>query len=149
MSAQLLAGHTQTFYYTYLLLGLYWVINLIQNGLATRKFKPILKMSFHFPLTTLVAVSLSMIQLLPAIELAHLSIRSENYDPKMIAASLHPLHLFTFLIPYLFGKPGWDNVFWGITQAEFWSGSFYVGIFTLMLCLLAVMIFFSNKTQNN
>ncbi|MBI2472842.1 MAG: YfhO family protein [Planctomycetes bacterium] len=145
MSIQILAGHSQTFYYVYLSLGLYWIAMIMLNAFATKDIKSILKPLFILPLATIVAVTLSMIQLLPALELTGLSFRAENFNPQMQDASLHPFHLFTFLIPYLFGIPGYMNVFWGITLAEFWMGSFYVGIFSLILSFLAMIVSFFHK----
>jgi len=145
LSIQILAGHSQTFYYTYLSLGLYWIFRIILQAFTMKDIKSIVRPVFILPLATVVAMSLSMIQLLPTFELINLSIRAENYDPQMHAASLHPFHLFTFLIPYLFGIPGYANIFWGISQIEFWAGSFYVGTGTLILCLLPIIILFFHK----
>ena len=142
LSIQLLAGHPQTFYYAYLSLGLYWIVKITIRCFTTRDIKSIIKLGFVLPLATIIAISLSMIQLLPTLELTNLSIRAENYNPQMHEASLHPFHLSTFLIPYLFGIPGYANVYWGISQIEFWTGSFYVGIFTLILILLSTIFIF-------
>jgi hypothetical protein len=147
MSIQLLAGHAQTFYYAYLSLGLYWFVRAILDAFATKDIKNILKLSSLFPLATTVAISLSMIQLLPTMELTNISFRAENFNPQIHEASLHPFHLFTFLIPYLFGIPGYTNVYWGISQIEFWAGSFYVGIFTLILILLSTIFVFCKKHE--
>ena len=148
LSVQLLAGHPQTFYYAYFSLGLYWIAKSTILGFTTREIKSIIKPAFVLPLATIIAISLSMIQLLPTMELTGLSVRAENYNPQMHEASLHPFHLCTFLIPYLFGMPGYANVYWGISQIEFWTGSFYVGIFTLILSLLSInMLFFHKKYE--
>ena len=147
MSIQLLAGHTQTFYYTYLSLCLYWIVRITIQGFTTRDIKSIIKQSFVLPLATIIAISLSMIQLLPTLELTRLSFRVENFNPQLQDASLHPLHLFTFLIPYLFGIPSHANAFGGITLFEFWVGSFYVGIFTLILILLSTISLFCKKYE--
>ena len=145
MSIQLLAGHTQTFYYTYLLLCLYWIVRITIQGFTTRDTKSITKQFFVLPLATIIAISLSMIQLLPTLELTRLSVRMGNYDPQSYGTSLHPSHLLTFLIPYLFGVPGYTNVYWGITLFEFWAGSFYVGIFPLILSLFSITISLFHK----
>ena len=147
LSIQLLAGHPQTFYYAYLSLGLYWIVKITIRCFTTRDIKSIIKLGFVLPLATIIAISLSMIQLLPTLELTNLSIRAENYNPQMHEASLHPFHLSTFLIPYLFGIPGYANVYWGISQIEFWTGSFYVGIFTLILILLSTIFIFCKKNE--
>ena len=147
LSIQLLAGHPQTFYYTYLSLGLYWIVRITIQGFTTRDIKSIIKQFFVLPLATIIAISLSMIQLLPTLELTNLSVRADNYNPQINEASLHPFHLFTFLMPYLFGIPGYANVFWGITQIEFWMSSFYIGIFTLILILLSTIFLFCKKYE--
>lgn len=147
MSIQLLAGHTQTFYYTYLLLCLYWIVRITIQGFTTRDTKSITKQFFVLPLATIIAISLSMIQLLPTLELTNLSVRADNYNPQINEASLHPFHLFTFLMPYLFGIPGYANVFWGITLIEFWMSSFYIGIFTLILILLSTIFLFCKEYE--
>ena len=105
LSIQLLAGHPQTFYYTYLSLGLYWIVRITIQGFTTRDIKSIIKQFFVLPLATIIAISLSMIQLLPTLELTNLSVRADNYNPQINEASLHPFHLFTFLMPYLLGYP--------------------------------------------
>ena len=145
LSVQLLAGHPQTFYYAYLSLGLYWIVRITIQGFTTRDIKSITKPFMVLPLATIIAISLSMIQLLPTFELLRLSIRAENFNAQAFGSSLHPFHLFTFLIPYLFGTPGYANEFWGLTIFEFWAGSFYVGIFTLIICLIPIRIFVFHK----
>ncbi len=147
LSVQLLAGHPQTFYYAYLSLVLYWIARITIQVFTTRDIKSITRPGFVLPLATTIAISLSMIQLLPTLELTRLSFRAENFNPQLQDASLHPLHLFTFLIPYLFGMPGHANVFWGITLFEFWAGSFYVGIFTLILIPLSTVFLFCKKYE--
>ena len=147
MSIQLLAGHPQTFYYAYLSLVLYWIVRITIQVFTTKNIKSITKPAFVLPLATTIAISLSMIQLLPTLELTRLSFRVENFNPQLQDASLHPLHLFTFLIPYLFGIPGHANAFGGITLFEFWVGSFYVGIFTLILVLLSTAFLFCKKYE--
>ncbi|MBM4053621.1 MAG: hypothetical protein FJ264_02885 [Planctomycetes bacterium] len=148
LAIQFFGGHSLAIYFTYLSLGFYCIFTfllLCYHGCGSKKIFFV----FIFPLLAfVVAFLLSMVQLLPTLEATKLSVRAINFDPELIIASLHPLHLITFLVPYFFGVPGFNNDWWGISLFEFWTGSFYIGIFPLTLLLFAIIfLFFHNQTK--
>ncbi|MCF6148579.1 MAG: hypothetical protein E3K37_07965 [Candidatus Kuenenia sp.] len=134
-SIQFLAGHTQTFYYSYILLCFYWFFRFIYNFFSGTKLS--LSLLPILPIITITAIAIGMIQFLPTFELFNLPVRHNQFDHHMSEASLSPLHLITFFIPFYFGRPG---DFSGIGLSEFWMGSFYIGISGCMLSIFAIVL---------
>ncbi len=83
------------------------------------------------------AALLSMAQFLPSWEASALSYRSV-VNPELYKASLHPLAIFTLLIPSLYGVPAHAGVYWAPSCEVYWLGAFYVGIVPLATFLVAL-----------
>jgi len=79
-------------------------------------------------LAGIVALCLAMPQFLLAWEFIGKSERSQVIDPGLDMASMHPAHLLTLLLPFLYGRAGYPHEYWARTIYEFWAGTCYVGI---------------------
>jgi hypothetical protein len=53
---------------------------------------------------------------------------------------LHPRFLLTWLLPFLFGRPGHNDTWWGTTLDEYWLGASYVGIIPLILASFTLSV---------
>lgn len=103
--------------------------------LKTKKIKLIIMLFVSVVIGTL----LSAIQLIPGLEFARLSTRANGLDYSFASDfSLHPYQLITFLLPHFFGSPIVNNTYWGI-NGNFWSLCGYVGIFPLILSIIALL----------
>lgn len=85
LSIQFLAGHTQTFYYSYILLCFYWFFRIISKSFSGTKLSfsllPIL------PIITVTTIAISMIQFLPTFELFDFSVR-HNQEVAVLSLSI-------------------------------------------------------------
>jgi hypothetical protein len=146
ISIQFFAGHTQTFYYTALLGMVFLAFLVFVHYIREKKTFTALPSVKFLIAAGVLAFLIVMIQLAPTYELFTQSIRSQaGYDARTHLASLHPIHTLTFLYPYLFGWPGYQN-YWGSTY-EFWASSFYIGLIPFVCCLLAVLLFLKVKRK--
>jgi uncharacterized membrane protein YfhO len=93
---------------------------------------PSIKVRFFY-LGTFLALFLgiSAIQLLPFLELSHLSTRADGFTyAKATTWSLHPRDFLQFFIPDLFGYELKPNEYW---QNQSWLMSLYIGIIPFLL----------------
>ncbi len=130
------AGHPQILTYTTMVI-LFYIAYMTVNAKKDR-YTVLLYGSLVFLLGGL----LGAIQLLPAMELADLSIRTEiTPDTPFISfASFNLTYLITFLFPYFFGTP-----YPGFYPMEYslnflFEGIGYIGILPLMLSFTAFLI---------
>ena len=85
------------------------------------------------------AVLITMPQLAPSLEFATRSERNAPMDPRFVGmASMSPLHFLDGLFPFIVGRPGYPNVFWGSTF-EFWVGAFYPGALVILAAPYALL----------
>lgn len=124
--AILTAGFFQPALYSLLIIALY--------GLCRMRAK------FLFPLGAfyILGIFLSSLQLLPTLELLHLSIR--NFDQNIVQDhyGLLPLQNFiSFLAPDFFGNPATNN-FWGFMQYQETSGYFSILSIPIVLWSTAI-----------
>lgn len=78
------------------------------------------------------ALGLVMPQLLPTFELLKYSIRAGEVNAALDMASEHPRHWLAMLLPFLYGRPGYPDVYWAPSIYEFANGTCYVGILPLI-----------------
>lgn len=137
LALQLLAGHSQLWFYSLLLLGAYTLFRGWQQHRANRL--PLSQMSM--PLGALaVAVALALLlgaaQLLPTAEFVAQSPRSSGAARyEALSYSFWPWRLITVLSPDFFGSPA-GGTYWG--YATYWEDHTYQGVLPLLFALLAV-----------
>ena len=133
---QFLAGNPQPLLYSLMLVFAYaGIYTALRAGLKSGLF--IVLMLFA---AGAVAICLSMPQLLLTAELMPQSVRGGAIDPGLDIASVHPRFLLTGLLPFLFGRPGYNDTWWGTTLDEYWLGAAYVGIIPLILASFTVCV---------
>ena len=137
---QLQRAHAQVAYYTWLLIGFYFMIMLIDEMKKKKDKKFIVKqLSFIF-LACLLGVGISSLIYLPAIEYAPFSVRGGssaggadyNYATDW---SFHPVEMLTFLIPSAFAFGG--DYYWG--HMPFTDYPNYMGIIVFSLALIGIV----------
>ena len=138
---QLLRAHVQVCYYTYILIGLYFVYFIITEYLNTRNFKHLLPGFGLLAGAGIVALLLSSVMYISIYEYSFYSIRGGgatggldyNYASSW---SFSPAEMITFLIPSFYGFGG--GTYWG--KMPFTDYPLYMGIVTLFLAGLAFVI---------
>ena len=137
---QLQRAHAQIAYYTWLLIGLYFLILLIDN-IRKKNDKQILSKKLLFILIACVlGIGISALIYIPAIEYTPFSVRggssSGGSDYNYATGwSFHPYEILTFLIPSSFGFGG--QVYWG--YMPFTDYPNYMGIVVLGLALFGMV----------
>jgi len=134
---QLRESHPQIAYYTYLMIFLFWIYQLI-NSIKNKQYKN------FFTSTILLAISFGITILAVAQpyfsikEYGEYSIRggSEGLDTSYATSwSFHPLEILTFIIPDFFG--GTSPYYWG--WMPFTQTSMYMGIVMLFLAVSGIL----------
>ncbi len=137
---QLQRGHAQIAYYTWMLIGAYSLLMLI-NGLRNSDGKANIGKGFgYFILACLIGVGISLIIFLPAMDYTPFSIRGGsagggadyNYATGW---SFHPKEIMTFFIPSAFGFGG--QPYWG--YMPFTDYPNYMGIIILLLAMIGLI----------
>jgi hypothetical protein len=152
LTMQLLAGHAQTAWYTWLLVVLwvgYWSwVNAHSN--EVRKRGQILaamgRAWLRLALAIVLALGLSAVQLLPTLEYLGQSQRASAVDyEQAMTYSFWPWRLLTLLAPGLFGNPVQGN-YWG--YGNYWEDALYVGVLPFLLAVAAMWKFWIGKFRN-
>jgi len=131
LTMQLLAGHAQLTWYTWLLAGSWLLIRLgLDNG---RHWVTVIK---QIALALLFSLGMSLIQLLPTAEYLWLSQRSSAvaYEEAM-TYSLWPWRLAELIAPHLLGNPGTTG-YWG--YANYWEDAIYLGFLPFFMALTTI-----------
>ncbi len=126
---QLLAGHAQSTWYTWVLAGA-WLLWRVSQ--APRRWPAVIAVGAGGVLAAVIAA----VQLIPTFELLRLSQRSEavNYELAM-TYSFSPWRLLTLIIPDLFGNPARGEFFgYGV----YFEDAVYAGALTLVAALGSV-----------
>lgn len=140
---QMLAGGPETILFTWLLLTALWVVELArprrlqgeQGALAgfeagtTRG-----QIALRFPIVVLLVTALTVVQLLPFLDLAAHSQRDAGYADSRWAMPLRGWA--NFLVPMAFGRVWNMGVFFQHGQA--WTSSYYLGMAATLLGALAI-----------
>ncbi|MCE9634926.1 MAG: YfhO family protein [Planctomycetes bacterium] len=84
------------------------------------------------------AAGLSLVQLLPSLDLVPHSVRAAGVDPGLEIASMPARHLATLIFPLAFGRPG-ANEWWSPSLFEFWLGCLHVGLLPLACATFAAL----------
>jgi len=131
LAMQVFAGHPQYTFYSAVAVLLYFVASLALRREFTEL--PFLVMgAFIFFLT---AVGLSAVQLLPALELTHYSVREALSYEWIAMFSFPPENLLTLFFPDFFGD-FLAAPYWG--KNYLWEASAYLGMTPLVLAFIAL-----------
>jgi len=126
--ALLLAATGEFFYYSALLLAAYGVARWTWHG----SWKVCAISLLWLGGAGLLTLALAAPQLFLTMELVGFSERAGEVDSAANMASAHPRQWLAFLLPYLYGRPGYPNAYWAPTIYEFGIGHCYVGILPLL-----------------
>ncbi len=124
---QMLAGGPEIIFFTWLILLVLWIQQLLKNGFPWRAF-------WRFPVIVGLVVALAAAQLLPFLHLAADSQRQAGYAD--LRWSMPGTGWTNFLLPMAFGTVRGEGIFF--QNDQFWTSSYYLGMGTLWLALLAV-----------
>ncbi len=129
LTMQLLAGHAQITWYTWILTGVWLVVGLSIRG----NWRVVCLGVLRFVFAVSIAIIISSVQLLPTAEYLAQSQRSDAvaYDNAM-TYSFWPWRIATIAAPDLFGNPG-VGTYWG--YASYWEDALYFGFLPLALAL--------------
>jgi hypothetical protein len=144
IAAQTLAGDPVSGYYTFLLCGAYWLMELARPGALFKSPRETAARLAVPPVIALLALILTYVQIGPSAELTQYSTRTVAIGYESATAfSLAPRQLLTLFVPYLFGNPIEDVYDWGRMFAPHFPllRSIYVGAMTVMLCPIALAAF--------
>jgi len=143
---QMLRGHVQIAYYTYLLIALLFIFESICL-LRARQPRDVAKCLAFLAAAAVVAVGIAAVLLLPVREYAAHSIRggggSGGLDYSYATGwSLHPKEMLTFVFPWAFGYG--TPTYWG--EMPFTNYPNYVGVVTAAFALFA-LFFVKNRVK--
>ncbi len=142
LAMQMLAGHWQTSWYTWLLMAT-WIAarSLSQPG----RWRAGARAAVDLTLATAMAVALSAAQVLPTLELLRASSRAAGVDMQTaLTYSFWPWRLVGLVVPDIFGNPARD-VFWG--YGNFWEDAIYIGLLPLALSVAALAAWMRRRGQ--
>lgn len=130
---QYLGGYPEFVAYTVVLAFTYGIaFAWCTSGLAA-----VTRFGLAFGAAGCLAILFVMPQLLLAFELIGQGERSQGVDPGYRMASLCLGHLWGLVLPFIHGRPGYPDTWWGGSVYEFWVGTAYVGILPVTLvCML-------------
>jgi len=134
-----LAGDPESFAWTCAAGGLYAAALAVGMAAAERRVGRLLRV-LVFPSALVAAMGLSLLQLLPTLELMPFSARAASLGGPSELGSLRSEHLKCFLLPRCFGHPGYGRFLVTDTVFEFWQVSFYIGWLPLVGALAAMVL---------
>ncbi len=127
---QMLAGGPEIIFFTWLVLLALWIQQLANNEFPRKAF-------WRFPAVALLVAALAAAQLLPFFDLVAHSQRQAGYAD--LRWSMPGRGWVNFLLPMAFGRIMGEGIFFQIGQnSQAWTSSYYLGIGTLWLALLAI-----------
>jgi hypothetical protein len=144
-----LAGFPQLSLYLYLLLGLFFLFELLSTYPGKKLLsRDALAMTGRAAALIVLSLAIAALQLLPTMELSPLSQRAEITYAKSTEGSLHWGQILTFVFPKYFGTAQAErSAYWGPGEYwHFWETCVYVGIPTLLLALLSLPLVRRQKT---
>lgn len=131
---QMLAGGPETIALTWLIILALWLQEFVRGE------TPRAALLARFPAVVALVFALSAAQLLPFLDLVAHAQREAGYTDLRWSMSGHGLA--DFIVPMAFGSTAAEGIFFQHGQA--WTSSYYLGLGTLWLALLA----FSDLTSN-
>ncbi|MBN1347526.1 MAG: YfhO family protein, partial [Phycisphaerae bacterium] len=134
LALQLLAGYPEASLFTLASLALYALFVAVYDWHAHRTWRRLIAPFAGLLVIGALAAGLAMIQLLPTWQASNLSYRTQ-VDPEPNKASIHPMAVFTLLVPSLYGAPEHAGAYWAPSCEVYWLGAFYVGIVPVAIFL--------------
>lgn len=135
LSQQLFSGFPQMLFISLIGISIYALFLLARSRIWKLQV-------LRLCLAILTGLILSMVQLLPSLELIPMSNRATGLDSQETLFYKFPVkHLLTFINPFAFGNPqqGTYPHFKDFEGSLFWENSGYFGIIPLILALVALM----------
>ena len=131
-SMQVIAGHPQLTYYTWLLVGAFTIWELTRTVLVRKQGRTFMKGVTFLALLALLVLLIAAVQVLPFLEFVRLSTRGGRGFDYASFDSLHPLSIIRFIIPNIVGVLR-DGTAWAR------GGSVYgfTGVISLLLAFFA------------
>ena len=126
---QMLAGGPETILFTWLIVTALWLQQLVAGASSRRA------MLWRFPLVVALVISLTLAQLLPFLDLVAHAQRATGFAD--LRWSMPGFGLANFLVPMAFGSTVTEGIFF--QHGQYWTSSYYLGLGTLWLALLAVV----------
>jgi len=136
---QFLAGHPVVMTFAVWTLGIYAVLMGFVEWRTRRKLRAFPVPALGLAGAGVLGFLLAMAQFYPTWEALQVSPRAEALKPSMDFASVHPLALFTLLIPSVYGSGGWRGLSWAPSCHSLNIGAFYVGIVPMVVLLAAAI----------
>ena len=134
---QLRESHPQISYYTFIIIAIWWILNLIWS-IQDKKLKEFSKITL-FMIIAFILVGLAVLNpYMNKMEYTKYSMRggSKGLDKDYATSwSFHPLEILTFINPGFFGEV--SPYYWG--WMPFTQTSSYMGIILLFLAILAII----------
>lgn len=157
LAMQLLAGHAQTSWYTWLLAFLwagFWgwcqgdgMQPIAAGGNFSNRLQGLLASWLRLGFALLLAIGLASVQLLPTGEYLLQSQRSSAVEFTFaLQYSAWPWRFLSLLAPNLFGNPAQGD-YWG--YANFWEDALYFGLLPLLLALSALLNGLKRKSNSS
>ncbi len=133
---QLRENHPQVVYYTWMMIGVFWVLHLIWS-IRDKNLKPFLIFSGMLLFAAIVSISAVMNPYLSTREYSDYSIRGKEGLSTDYAQSwsFHPAEMLSFFIPKFFG--GVSPYYWGWMPST--QTSLYMGTIILILAIIAIV----------
>ncbi len=127
---QMLAGGPETIFLTWLIVSALWLQSFIKKDFSRGA------MLWRFPLIVILVIGLSAAQLLPFLDLVAHAQRATGYTD--LRWSMPGRGWANFLVPMAFGTTHTEGIFF--QHGQYWTSSYYLGVGTLWLALLAVLV---------
>lgn len=142
LAMQILAGHWQTWWYTWLLLAAWVAARHLRDN---RPVLSVLRGWFDVAISTVLALALTAAQVLPTLEYLRASPRASGIDLQTaLTYSFWPWRLAGLVAPDLFGNPA-RGLFWG--YANYWEDAIYIGLLPLALSLVALIAWLRRRRE--
>lgn len=139
ISSQFLAGFPEIVTFTVGSLLLYGLVAGWSDYRRLRTplglFRPLIGLA----VAGVVALLLSMAQLLPTFEALEASARSHEADPRLDRFSLHPYALCTLFVRSVYGLGGSPGSYWAPTCSDYAVATFYLGIPPVVILVAAAI----------
>jgi len=125
------------FYYTVLFAAAYTICRWVQ----VRNLGFCLRSLLLLTLAGLLGAALALPHLFSAMELLPYTDRVGEVDTFSRLDSAHPRHFLSFILPFLFGRPGYPAAYWAKQIYEFAFGACYAGVLPLLGLFFGVSYF--------
>ena len=136
---QMLRGHVQMSYYTYLMIGLLFVFEIVHMLRSGERRSAVVK-TLYFAGAFIAAIGIAAVLIFPVREYAALSIRGgggSGLDYSYATGwSLHPKEMLTFLFPWSYGYG--KATYWGMMPFTDYPN--YLGVLTLFFSGLSLFL---------